>query len=137
MDVFFYGTLMDADVLALVTGTPKGTFKPELGILRHFEARYVRGECYPALSPYENAIVMGHILEHFPESLWSRVCEYEGRGYKTRQLPVECVKTQKIHLCHVFMGNRALVLSPKKWDLATWLKEDKRDFMLRLLSSTQ
>lgn len=130
MYFFFYGTLMDADVLATVIGRAGAV--GEKARLPGYRRTFASGKHYPIISKDERGQVVGIAVKGLTEDEQAALRFYEGSNY--------AVETVSIFLGDAKIAVDALVFSPAKlesagpdgWDLEVWQADTKPKFMDRL-----
>ena len=128
MRFFFYGTLLDPDVAAIVLGRrlPPSAFVPaELG---GFVRRRAMGKGYPILVQRRGGAVSGRVVGGLTPGDVARLSAYEGPNYRVSSLPVRL--QGRLERVFVFTPNGpGLSPSPDAWDLALWQGRHKRPFV--------
>ncbi|MBS0224179.1 MAG: gamma-glutamylcyclotransferase [Proteobacteria bacterium] len=131
MRFFFYGTLLDRDVTAIVLGRrlPPQAF---ISATLHGHTRYrARGVTYPIIVRDPNGQVQGAIVQGLSALDVARLAAYEGPRYRIAPLTVE------IHAALTTVS----VFEPLEkrfepvdgaWDLALWQRRHKRAFVDRI-----
>jgi hypothetical protein len=128
---FFYGSLLDPDVTALVIGRrmPPRAWVP--ATLAGFSRRKARGVSYPVAVRDPKGTVRGAVVCGFSKREVERLAAYEGPRYHTVPLKVR-------------IGGRVTVVSvfePKEkafqpvdgtWSLVEWQRRDKKEFVARI-----
>ncbi len=131
MRFFFYGSLLDRDVTALVIGRrlPPRAWVP--ASLAGYSRRKARGVSYPVAVRDPRGTIEGAVVGGFSKREVARLAAYEGPRYHTVPLKVR-------------IGSRLTVVSvfePKEkafqpvdgvWSLAEWQRRDKRKFVNRI-----
>lgn len=139
MRFFFYGTLLDHDVMALVLGRrlPPQAYMPA-SLLGHSRFR-ARGASYPVVVQDPRGEVPGVIVGGLSARDVSYLAAYEGPGY--RVVPLKVRSLGSLVTVSVFepivesdKGYRDSRLQPSRelWDLALWQCRHKRAFAARL-----
>jgi hypothetical protein len=85
---FFFGTLMDDEVLAVVLGREPRGLRTEPASLSGFRRLTVKGESYPTLRPDPEAGFRGLLVWDLSAHEVARVAFYEGEEYRLRDLSV-------------------------------------------------
>ena len=113
MDLFAYGTLMDADVWSRVA-QEKCESRP--AVLHGYEARRLRGVTFPGLVECEGGITPGLIYFDVSAPALARLDAYEDDFYERVPLPVMLENGSKLMAETYLMlpGNRDVVLE-EKW----------------------
>lgn len=131
MRFFFYGTLLDRDVTALVLGRrlPPKAFVP--AILPGWSRWRVQGGSYPVSFPDRKGQVAGAVVRGLSARDVANLAAYEGAGYRVSALNVRIggvlttVSVFEPIVSRLKPTNRA-------WDLVVWQRDDKRAFVARL-----
>ena len=131
MRFFFYGTLLDRDVMALVLGRrlPPQAFLP--ASLPGHARRRAKGASYPIVVPDQRAQAKGAIVKGLSRRDVDRLVAYEGPGYRIAPLRVKAQRT--LVEVSVFAPLQVrLQPSDDNWELALWQRRHKRAFVTRL-----
>jgi hypothetical protein len=131
MRFFFYGTLLDHDVTALVLGRrlPPAAFVP--AILPGYSRWRVQGGSYPISVPDRKGEVPGAIVGGLSARDVARLAAYEGPGYRIATLKVRVGEhSTTVSVFEPIVSK--LKPTNKAWDLALWQRRDKRAFVGRL-----
>jgi hypothetical protein len=131
MRFFFYGTLLDHDVTALVLGRrlPPVAFVP--AILPGYSRWRVQGGSYPISVPDRKGEVPGAIVGGLSARDVARLAAYEGAGYRIAMLKVRVGRRSTTVSVFEPVVSK-LKPTNKSWDLALWQRRDKRAFVGRL-----
>lgn len=125
---FFYGTLCDPDIQALILGYRPRPQQLRPAILTGFRRKQAEGRSYPVLIRAPGSQVGGLLFRPSRPTDPARLAQYEGPEYVARSLPVD--------------GQRALVFLPAgpallpakaDWALADWQRRYKPAFLRSLL----
>lgn len=139
MRFFFYGTLLDHDVTALVLGRrlPPAAYVPA-SLLGHARWR-AKGASYPVVVADPRREVAGAIVGGLSERDVAYLAAYEGPGYRIVPLKVRScgrLVTVSVFAPIVESGNsyRDSRLQPSRelWRLVLWQRRHKRAFTQRL-----
>jgi hypothetical protein len=128
---FFYGTLLDHDVMALVIGRrlPPSAFVP--AILKGHVRRRAKGVSYPILLRHPSGEVEGVVVGGLTKRDVERLSTYEGPRYRIAPIKVTVAGVLKT----------VSVFEPKEesfqpvdgaWDLELWQGRYKRAFVARI-----
>ncbi|WP_395710895.1 gamma-glutamylcyclotransferase family protein [Reyranella sp.] len=131
MRFFFYGTLLDRDVMALVLGRrlPPTAYTPAI-LLGHARRR-AKGASYPTLVRDAAAYVSGAVVGGLSVRDVARLSDYEGPKY--RIVPLRVVLPSGMTTVAVFEPVESrLAPSRHPWSLPLWQRRDKRAFVDRL-----
>src|SRR5258707_14890955 len=132
MRFFFYGTLLDHDVTALVLGRrlPPTAFVP--AVLPGFSRWRVQGGSYPISVPDRKGQVSGAIVGGLSARDGARLAAYEGPGYRIAALKVKVGEAMApVSVFEPIVSK--LEPTNRPWDLALWQRRDKRTFVGRLM----
>jgi hypothetical protein len=131
MRFFFYGTLLDRDVMALVIGrrlSPQA-FVPAV-LLGHARRR-VKGASYPIVVRDPRGEVPGAVVGGLSARDVARLTAYEGPGYRVVPLRVRVAGSMTTVSVFEPVQSR-LQPSGELWHLALWQRHAKRAFVGRL-----
>ena len=131
MRFFFYGTLLDADVTALVLGRrlPASRFLPAL--LPGWSRWCVQGGSYPISIPDLKGSVAGAVVSGLSARDVARLAAYEGAGYRISSLKVRLGGAlTSVSVFEPIVSK--LKPTARSWDLALWQRQDKKIFVARL-----
>ena len=131
MRFFFYGTLLDRDVTALVLGRrlPASSFAPAL--LPGWSRWRVQGGSYPISIPDRKGNLAGAVVGGLSARDVARLAAYEGPGYRISSLKVQlggALTTVSVFEPIV----SKLKPTARPWDLVLWQRQDKKIFVARL-----
>jgi hypothetical protein len=128
---FFYGTLIDSDVMALVIGRrlPPSAFVP--AILPRHSRRRAKGATYPVAIPDPADEVQGVVVGGLSSRDVGRLAAYEGPGYRIAGLKVRIAGDLATVSVFEPVASR-LQPSASPWDYALWKGRHKRPFVNRL-----
>jgi len=134
MRFFFYGTLLDRDVAALVLGRrlPPGAFVP--AVLPGHARWQVKGGTYPIAVRDPCREVEGAVVSGLSARDVARLAAYEGPGYRISLLKVRVAGS----LIAASMFEPLMTrLQPTRrlWHLAVWQRRDKRLYIARIRRS--
>jgi hypothetical protein len=131
MRFFFYGTLLDSDVMALVLGRrlPPSAFVPAR--LTGYARRRVKGFSYPILLPDPRGTACGVAVGGLSSRDVARLVAYEGPRYRIGRVRVKVDGTLKPVSVFEPVEHR-FVPTDGAWDLALWQRRAKRAFVERL-----
>ncbi|MDB5489507.1 MAG: putative avirulence induced protein [Reyranella sp.] len=131
MRFFFYGTLLDRDVTALVLGRRLPPQAYTAARLPGHARRRVKNATYPIAIPDRRAEVPGAIVGGLSRRDVARLSAYEGPGY--RVVPLKVKVQGRMTEVSVFEPIQSrLQPSRELWDLALWQRRHKRSFVSRL-----
>lgn len=145
MRLFFYGTLLDADVQALVLGRalPGDALMP--AELRHFRRVYIAGRLYPMVLPHRGGAVPGAYTATLSKDELARIATYEGSDYRLERRTVHPRADGGASPAPVtvwlYRSQSTTRPSTREWRLPAWQAKDKavylRDTRLWLASQNR
>ncbi len=131
MRFFFYGSLLDNDVTALVIGRrlPPRAWVP--AGLAGYARRKAKGVSYPVVVPDPKGEVQGAVVSGFSRREVERLSAYEGPRYRIAPLKVRI--GGKLTVVSVFEPKeKAFQPVDGEWSLTLWQRRDKRKFIERI-----
>lgn len=128
---FFYGTLLDPDVVAFVLGRrlPPAAFTPAL-LPRH-KRRRAEGKSYPIVVRAPSGHVAGAIVDGLSEKDVARLAAYEGPGYRIVTVGVAAAVGRRLVSMFEPLVHH-LPPTSEAWELVLWQRRHKRAFIDRL-----
>lgn len=128
---FFYGTLINADVRAMVLGreADPGTVLPAR--LPGFRPVYRRGASYPVLVEAPHGEACGIVVAGLSPADVRRLVAYEGEDYRIRGLPV-VLEGRGPCPALVFLPRAPTIATDRPWSFAEWRRRHRRGFLQRL-----
>ena len=130
-DLFFYGTLMDADVRRLVLGASAERLRLEPARLHGYRRMAKDRSTAPLLVPGPGMWVEGLLARGLDRTQVARLCHFEGRNYRLAPCALRLDGRQHA-AAFVFLGAARLPRARRAWRLAPWQRRHKRAF-LRLM----
>ena len=116
--LFAYGTLMCSEIMGEVAGSVPSA---RSAVIRDYNRRSVRGECYPALVEEGGGRVTGVLYSGISDSAWHRLDRFEGNMYVRRLVTVELNDGSTTDaFTYVFRPEFSKMLSETAWDYATF-----------------
>lgn len=129
MRYFFYGTLMDREVLAAVLGrVPPRLARPATlaGYRRVFRA----GASYPVLVPAAGEAVAGVVVEGLGEGDARRLEAFEGSDYTPREVTVRL--GGRPVPAWVFIPTPGVPVTSRRWAPSDWRRRYRRQYLRRI-----
>ena len=128
-NLFTYGTLQNAEILAQVVGRSW----PSSPALLNGYARYrVNDKPYPAIVEQPGAQVQGSLYSGVSQTELERLDEYEGELYQRCALRV-WVGTQAVDaFTYLLRGEYRALLSVELWELADFEREHLASYLSRI-----
>lgn len=131
MRFFFYGTLIDDDVRALVLGAQASGLEVAPAVLDGWRCVSVRGRTYPAVVRSAAAATRGVLTGALPDSAGAALTAYEGPEYDLIECDVSA--SGEAATAGVFVAGPSCRVSTRPWDFGAWQRLHKRTFMARLM----
>jgi len=131
MRFFFYGTLLDRDVTALVLGRrlPPSAFVP--ATLPGYARWRVKGGSYPIAVPDRRREVPGAVVTGLSARDVARLAAYEGTGYRIARRQVK-IDGSLVAVSVFEPLTSRLRPTRRPWDLTLWQRRDKKGFIDRI-----
>ncbi len=134
-DYFFYGSLMDADVLSAVIGERIEPARLALARLPGFMRLRARNSAFPLIvpAPEEKEGVEGVLVRGLSATAVRRLARYEGAAYTAMRRPVVVTASGRRD-AYVFVSTRPGRATGQAWDFEAWRRRHKRR-LLRMLTA--
>lgn len=129
--LFFFGTLMDPDILGLVIGRPVDSRELEPAGLSGFRRVRVAGASYPMLVPDPAGFVEGRLWRGGTASERARLDAYEGPAYRLEPVVVETRSGERVAALVYLAVPGSLRPSEEPWELAAWQARFKPLYLAR------
>ena len=127
MNLFVYGTLMDREIMQIVTG---GLFSSAKATLQGYVRKQVVGEVYPAIDRRQGHDVVGILYYDLSESALKKLDCFEGDQYDRCGVSVSLQDSQLADAqAYVFTEKSRQRLSADDWDYRFFLKTGKPSFL--------
>lgn len=134
---FFFGSLIDPDVLAVVLDRPATAYTRRPGTLYGYRRVCVIEESYPALIHDPDGRVDGLLVEPLNAEDERRVCFFEGEEFQPRIRPIELHDGERLEARVFLTAGLSDCLHDQPWDFRLWQTRHKtrflemaRDFMI-------
>lgn len=127
--LFFYGTLMDPEILASVLERQPSPQATEAGWIVGYRRFYVRGETYPSLihaGPEDR--VHGTLYRPRSASEIARLNRFEGEEYRALIVEVKLSSGRRV-ASWAYFAIDPLGVSTEEWSFETWQRRDKARFL--------
>ena len=128
MTYFFFGTLMDRDVLATVLDRPVADNEMTPAWLHDHERVRAATASYPLLVRSPGLVVGGVVFRPKDGRDDVRIRHFEDEEYQERWLIVHLAGGQRL-ATRVFFGLEVLQATDEPWDLAAWSRAHKAAFL--------
>jgi gamma-glutamylcyclotransferase (GGCT)/AIG2-like uncharacterized protein YtfP len=134
MRFFFYGTLMDPEVLGHVLGRKVAAPLLAKALLPGYRRYALARDTYPVAVRVPGGLVEGLTLDGVEAEEAERLAYYESAAYTILAETVMIGSERKRAI--LFAAERASFdLSADGWSLAIWQRQHKQDFMPRVLGA--
>jgi hypothetical protein len=132
MRFFFYGTLMDPDLRALVIGRTAG-IGIEPATLIGWRRRRAVGFAFPIAVPAPGRRIEGVLARGLDRAALRRLCRYEDDGYRLVKVAVRLARSGRSVPALLFTPMRGRFRGGRgTWSLARWQRREKRRQLPRL-----
>lgn len=125
--LFFFGTLMDLDVLAYLLERPIDLDDLAPARLDNFVRRQARAASYPVLVPDPSGIVEGVLLRRATQRDIVRINHYESEEYRAELHAVRASDGTE-QAAWLYRALDHLEADEAAWDLVRWQQDHKADF---------
>ena len=126
MNLFVYGTLMDADIMGRVTGS---AYQSQEATLQEYSRRTVRGEVYPAIIKQSGCCVDGVVYFNISLLDIDRLDKFEGSLYERIEVEVIFNNGERVSShTYVISTKSAHLLSNDNWSYDNFLAKHKNQF---------
>ncbi|RZA22076.1 MAG: hypothetical protein EOP10_15895 [Proteobacteria bacterium] len=127
MNLAFYGTLRDRDILHHVVGESLEPYFVETRAVKGWACLRIVDQAYPLLRSDAAAVTTFDLYHETPEDCWRRLVDYEGDEYFPGELSIDGISYT------VFLPENDLQPSPEEWSLETFQRRDKTQYLKDLL----
>jgi gamma-glutamylcyclotransferase (GGCT)/AIG2-like uncharacterized protein YtfP len=129
---FFYGTLIDTEILNAVLRRRMAPKRRRNAVLRGYRRVYREGASYPVLVADAGSEVEGIVVSALTTRDVFLLTAYEGPEYEIHELPVRLSGNGLIQT-RVLLPHAACDASCVAWTLEEWRRRYRRMFVERLL----
>lgn len=123
MRVFFFGSLMDKELVRLVLDREIGDLHFTSAELLGYERRRAKNESFPIIVPTPGGRVEGVLVEGLTAADVERIRWYESDDYALRPCLVGI--EERRHEAHVFLATESLEPEATGWDFDHWARTEK------------
>ncbi len=131
MNFFFYGTLMDDDVLTAVLRRSVSGLARSGAVLPGYRCCRARGASYPVIVTAPDEQTVGMVVGGLTAADASRLAAYEGEGYRSRRCTVRRSDGVRVAAA-VFVPRCRRMATNAPWSLADWQRTHKAAFLAQL-----
>lgn len=125
--LFFFGTLMDLDVLTYVLERPVDLDDLRPAVLTAFRRVAIAGASYPTLRPQSGARVQGCLLRRASRRDIARINHFESGEYRA-ELHTVATDDGAEHSAWLYLGLDHLACTDEAWSLEEWQQRHKPGF---------
>jgi len=126
MNLFAYGTLMDAEIMTQVSGA---TYRSQKATLSQYVRKTVWGEIYPAILKRNGGLVDGVVYFDLSPEAFDRLDKFEGPLYVKKKVMVTCESGESVGTyTYVISPDFIHQLSDDDWSYEDFLANDKQLF---------
>jgi hypothetical protein len=126
---FFFGSLLDPDVLAMVLDRPVTAYTRRYGTLYGYRRVCVIEESYPALARDPDGRVDGLLVEPLSTEDQRRVCFFEGEEFRPCRRPIELHVGGRLDAWVFLTAGLSDSLHDQPWDFHLWRTRHKMRFL--------
>lgn len=127
--MFFFGTLMDADILAIVVGRLPAPQDREVAFVRGWRRVFVAGRPYPMLVPHTGGRVEGLLVSGLSDRECERLAFYEGWEYVTAPVTVRTLSGRNVET-EMFTCPPGILADERDWKLDFWQRKHKPETLI-------
>jgi hypothetical protein len=128
LSFFFFGTLMDRDVLEIVLGRRVEETELALARLRGYRRVRTATQPYPMLRPDPDGVVEGMLLLEPSSRDEARILHFEGGEYVERWTPVRSATDRPLE-ARVFYALAEMGETDEPWEPGGWTSRHKPAFL--------
>lgn len=123
MRLFFFGSLMDMELLALVIGRAADELDVASAALHGFARRRARGESFPIVVPHPGGRIVGALVTGLTADDVDRIQYFEGSDYALQSYAVE--RSGERIEAQVFVPTARLEPETAEWDYDSWVRQER------------
>ncbi|MDO8608171.1 MAG: gamma-glutamylcyclotransferase family protein [Phaeospirillum sp.] len=124
--MFFFGSLMDGEVLATVLGRVPAAKDRDVAYVRGWRRVFVAGRPYPMLIPLAGGRVEGLLVSGLGEREYDRLGFYEGWEYVTAPVQVRTLSGRTVET-EMFTCPPGVLSENRDWKLDFWQRKHKAE----------
>lgn len=129
--LFAFGTLMDPDVLRIVSQQEPALVVRESATVADHVRRWVLDDHYPVLVPCPGRQTAGLIIRGLQEEAMRRIRFFEGDEFSLLTLAVKNARGHSENVCY-FADNQRQPISEDEWLLEEWQRSTKSETLPRV-----
>ncbi len=128
---FVYGTLMEPQVLSLVSGERFDAVRLRPAVLPDYRRVRVADATYPGIYPSEGSEVEGCLVRGLSEGAVRRIDAFENDGYDRHNLQVISGQGTPVKAA-AYVASSRMKLTDENWDFEDWRENHRQAFLVRL-----
>jgi hypothetical protein len=132
MRFFFFGTLLDDEVLQIVIGRVVAGDDTRPATLSGYRRVKAEGVTYPIILPYEGYEVSGQLVSGITPEEAKRLIAYEGANYDLVLRNVIASGRERPALAFVPVATGGLTALDQDWSYEEWQRDHRAGFVARL-----
>lgn len=126
MNLAFYGTLRDPEILARVSGLDLGACYQGTKSVSGWACYHIEGTPYPLLLAARDHSTAFSLYQNCPEAAWQRLVDYEGDEYSWVEIEIDGAHYR------VFVAVDGTKTAYVPWDLEAFQAGHKAEYMRSL-----
>ncbi len=134
MRYFFYGTLMDTEVLGAVIGRRIPAASRRRAFIHGYQRVYRAGAWYPILVADAESRVEGVLVSALTAADAARLTAFEGDEYDLVEVPVTSARGD-VTLANVFIPVPGVPGSSREWTFQEWRRKHRKEYVRRTRTS--
>jgi hypothetical protein len=129
-NMFFFGTLMDVDMLSMVLGRIPASADREAAFLRGLRRVFIVNRPYPMLVQQTGGRVEGLLVSGLGERDMERLAYYEGWEYVTEPVTVRTLAGRSVET-EMFSASSGVLPELRDWKLDFWQRKHKPEALVQ------
>jgi gamma-glutamylcyclotransferase (GGCT)/AIG2-like uncharacterized protein YtfP len=129
--IFFYGTLMDAEIRAAVLGDLDRDRPVEAATLAGYRRVILRGRRYPAIVAERSSSVEGCLSRDLDQRAVDKLDAFETEEYDRLRCTVSLADGKTVE-AWTYVAGRLANPTSVSWNLAAWQRNHKRELLRSL-----
>ncbi|RAU20679.1 gamma-glutamylcyclotransferase [Paramagnetospirillum kuznetsovii] len=132
--MFFFGTLMDVEMLSAVLGRTPAAAEREAAFLRGMRRVYVANRPYPMLIPQAGGRVEGLLVHGLGDRDIERLGYYEGWEYVPEPVTVRTLAGREV-ATEMFTASSGVLPDSRDWKLDLWQRKHKPEALPKAVAA--
>jgi len=130
LPLFVFGSLMDRDVLRIVSNMEDSQLSHTEGHAIGYRQQEVTGESYPVLMPDDAKQTEGILIDGLSDTAMQRIHFFEGDEYALAELKVSTTDNANI-LANYYRDTGVYEILESGWNFRQWQRTHKTSFLQR------